>query len=70
MCLEKKDYFSSQFDPEGFGEIPWAEFLNVLNRPEFRQRVDSGKREIFLEKAKNANTPAITYQDFVNVVSY
>ncbi|GJQ71940.1 stet [Trypoxylus dichotomus] len=59
--------FFDKFDPEGFGEIPWAEFLNVLNRPEFRQRVDSGKREIFLEKARNATTPAITYQDFVNV---
>ena len=25
-----------QFDPEGFGEIPWSEFLVVINSDEFK----------------------------------
>ncbi|XP_022916756.1 protein rhomboid isoform X1 [Onthophagus taurus] len=61
--------FFDQFDPEGFGEIPWKEFLKVIERPEFRQRVGSGKREIFQEKGKNATTDSITFQDFVNVMT-
>lgn len=36
---------------------------------EFQHRVNAGKREILLEKARTASTPAITFQDFVNVVS-
>lgn len=61
--------FFDKYDPEGFGEIPWPDLLNAMTDLEFQQRVNSGKREILLEKARNANTAAITFQDFVNVVS-
>ncbi|RZC37746.1 hypothetical protein BDFB_011260 [Asbolus verrucosus] len=58
-----------QYDPEGFGEIPWSDLMAAMSDPEFRHRVGTGKREILLEKARTASTPAITFQDFVNVVS-
>lgn len=58
-----------QYDPEGFGEIPWPELEAALSEPDFIQRIGSGKREVLLEKARSATTPAITFQDFVNVVS-
>lgn len=32
-----------QFDPEGFGEIPWSEFLVVINQEEFRDQVPPEK---------------------------
>ncbi|KAF5289762.1 hypothetical protein FQA39_LY03679 [Lamprigera yunnana] len=60
--------FFDQFDREGFGEIPWPDLISALGQPEFRQRVGTGKRERLLEKARTATTPAITFQDFVNVV--
>ena len=34
-----------QFDPEGFGEIPWSEFLVVINQEEFKDQVPPGKIE-------------------------
>jgi hypothetical protein len=58
-----------QYDPEGFGEIPWDDFLEVLNKPEFIAEVDVHKRDILLERAQERSTTAITFQDFVNVVS-
>jgi hypothetical protein len=58
-----------QYDPEGFGEIPWDDFLEVLNNPEFVAEVDANKRDILLERAQERTTTAITFQDFVNVVS-
>lgn len=58
-----------QYDPEGFGEIPWPDLIKALSQPEFVQRIGAGKRDILLEKARIATTPAITFQDFVNVVS-
>ncbi|XP_044760040.1 protein rhomboid isoform X1 [Coccinella septempunctata] len=61
--------FFDEYDREGFGEIPWDYFLTVMNDVEFCQRVSPGKREILLEKSKNATTPAITFQDFVNVMT-
>ncbi|KAJ8957407.1 hypothetical protein NQ318_004887 [Aromia moschata] len=61
--------FFDKYDPEGFGEIPWPDFVNAMSDPEFRQRVNTGKREILLEKARISTTQAITFQDFVNVVS-
>ncbi|VEN60786.1 unnamed protein product, partial [Callosobruchus maculatus] len=60
--------FFDKYDPEGFGEIPWPDFLEAMSDPEFRERVNTGKREILLEKYRTANTAAITFQDFVNVV--
>ncbi|XP_018318966.1 uncharacterized protein LOC108732591 isoform X2 [Agrilus planipennis] len=56
-----------KYDKEGFGEIPWPDLIVALDQPEFRQRVGSGKREILLDKARSATTPAITFQDFVNL---
>jgi rhomboid-related protein 1/2/3 len=61
--------FALQYDPEGFGEIPWDDFLEVLNNPEFTAEVDANKRDILLERAQERSTTAITFQDFVNVVS-
>ncbi|KAK5640852.1 hypothetical protein RI129_009399 [Pyrocoelia pectoralis] len=61
--------FFDQFDREGFGEIPWPDLVTVLGQPEFRQRVGTGKSEVLLEKARTATTPAITFQDFVNVMT-
>jgi hypothetical protein len=58
-----------QYDPEGFGEIPWDDFLEVLNNPEFIAEVDANKRDMLLERAQERSTTAITFQDFVNVVS-
>ncbi|KYB25800.1 hypothetical protein TcasGA2_TC034043 [Tribolium castaneum] len=62
--------FFDKYDPEGFGEIPWGDLISAMSDPEFRHRVGTGKREILLEKARSATTPAITFQDFVNVVSF
>ncbi|KAG5867790.1 hypothetical protein JTB14_002762 [Gonioctena quinquepunctata] len=59
--------FFDKYDPEGFGEIPWPDFINSMNDSEFRQRVNTGKREILMEKSRTSNTHAITFQDFVNV---
>ncbi|XP_050295712.1 protein rhomboid [Anthonomus grandis grandis] len=61
--------FFDKFDPEGFGEILWPDFLNAMDNPEFRERVNTGKRQILLDKARTATTPSITFQDFVNVMT-
>uniref|UniRef100_T1J9T3 Peptidase S54 rhomboid domain-containing protein n=1 Tax=Strigamia maritima TaxID=126957 RepID=T1J9T3_STRMM len=58
-----------KFDPEGFGEIPWPDFLCALSSPEFQSEVDPKKRELLAEKAEQSKTNAITFQDFVNVMS-
>lgn len=68
-CIAVHYTFFSQYDPEGFGEIPWPDLVEALAQPEFQQRVGAGKREVLLDKARTATTPAITFQDFVNVVS-
>lgn len=62
-------YLRFQFDPEGFGEIPWEDFEQVLKSPDFMAEVDDNKREILAERAHEGKTSAITFQDFVNVVS-
>lgn len=66
-------YISLKFDPEGFGEIIVDEFINALKSPEFVSQVPMNKRELLLERAKNAKSPTgpgyVTFQDFVNVVS-
>lgn len=61
--------FSPQFDLEGFGEIPWPDFRNALVHPEFVAAVDLHKREQLAAKSLTPTTTAITFQDFVNVVS-
>ncbi|CAH3900365.1 unnamed protein product [Pieris brassicae] len=57
------------FDPEGFGEILWPDFLQTLQHPDFIAQVPHHKREILLDKAKSSSSPSITFQEFVNVVS-
>ncbi|GAB6033655.1 hypothetical protein CHUAL_013717 [Chamberlinius hualienensis] len=58
-----------KFDPEGFGEIPWDDFLLALESPEFQSEVEPNKRELLANKARERKTTAITFQDFVNVMS-
>lgn len=58
-----------QYDPEGFGEIPWNDFLMLLNSSDFVKFISQEKRDILLERARQSNTSAITFQDFVNIVS-
>jgi len=60
-----------RFDPEGFGEIPWEEFLVVLATPEFCEAVPSEKIDVLLEKfhQNSSTSSAITFQEFVNVMS-
>ena len=40
-----------QFDPEGFGEIPWSEFLVVMNQEEFKSQVPEEKIDSLIELA-------------------
>ncbi|XP_013142945.1 PREDICTED: uncharacterized protein LOC106106832 [Papilio polytes] len=57
-----------RFDPEGFGEIPWPDFLQTLQNPDFISQVPPHKHEILLDKARSATSDAITFQEFVNVI--
>lgn len=58
-----------KFDPEGFGEIPREDFLQALTSPEWRAEIPVNKRDILLTRVKESLADAITFQDFVNVVS-
>ncbi|CAK9815946.1 hypothetical protein ANTPLA_LOCUS8823 [Anthophora plagiata] len=58
-----------KFDPEGFGEIPMEDFLAALKSPEWKTEIPSNKRDILLSRAKESHVQAVTFQDFVNVVS-
>ncbi|KAK2585839.1 hypothetical protein KPH14_010433 [Odynerus spinipes] len=58
-----------KFDPEGFGEIPLEDFLVALKSAEWKAEIPANKRDILLARAKEAKVDAITFQDFVNVVS-
>ena len=40
-----------QFDPEGFGEIPWSEFLVVINQKEFKDEVPPEKIDSLIDLA-------------------
>jgi hypothetical protein len=91
--------YSTQFDPEGFGESPWEDFGRALRSPEFRQHIEPHKIQQLEEKFhlqqqldkeqednksgcsgggggghhdddRPSRTSAITFQDFVNVVSF
>lgn len=62
----------SQFDPEGFGEIPVDDFIESLKSQEFLANVPPNKRDILYDralKAKSSQAESISFQDFVNVVS-
>ncbi|CAN7988600.1 unnamed protein product, partial [Ixodes hexagonus] len=65
----RRNLILNDFDPEGFGEIPWTDFLAALENPEFLQQVGPAKREILTAKAHRSRTSAITFDDFVAVVS-
>ncbi|VVC44262.1 Hypothetical protein CINCED_3A014559 [Cinara cedri] len=58
-----------KYDPEGFGEIPWNDFLMLLNSSDFVKLISQEKRDVFIERARQSNTTAITFQDFVNIMS-
>ncbi|EZA48792.1 hypothetical protein DMN91_004765 [Ooceraea biroi] len=58
-----------KFDPEGFGEIPLEDFVAALRSPEWRVEIPANKRDILLTRAKESRVQAVTFQDFVNVVS-
>jgi hypothetical protein len=60
-----------QFDPEGFGEILWPEFILALHSPQFRETIEPGKLQLLEEMAfvESRNSTAITFQHFLNIVS-
>ncbi|KAL1483125.1 hypothetical protein MTO96_002195 [Rhipicephalus appendiculatus] len=66
----RRSLLLNDFDPEGFGEIPWSDFLRALETPEFCQAVGPAKREILTAKAHRSLTSAITFDDFVAVESF
>ncbi|KAK7601328.1 hypothetical protein V9T40_008769 [Parthenolecanium corni] len=66
LCDKWRQLFD-KYDPEGFGEIPWDDFVEVLKTPEFVAEVAPNKRDILAERAQERKTPAITFQDFVNI---
>jgi hypothetical protein len=43
MYQDKWRNLFDQFDPEGFGEIPWTDFFCVLARPEFKAQGKRGR---------------------------
>uniref|UniRef100_A0A1A9V415 EF-hand domain-containing protein n=1 Tax=Glossina austeni TaxID=7395 RepID=A0A1A9V415_GLOAU len=71
LLRDKWKLLFDMFDPEGFGEITVDEFINALKSPEFITQVPMNKRELLVERAKKAKSPAgpgyVTFQDFVNV---
>lgn len=72
FCRNKSRFYLSfilQFDPEGFGEIPVEDFLAALRSPEWKTEIPANKRDILLARAKESRAQAVTFQDFVNVVS-
>ncbi|XP_043280594.1 protein rhomboid-like isoform X1 [Venturia canescens] len=58
-----------RFDPEGFGEIPLEDFLEALKSAEWRAEIPANKRDILLIRVKESRMQAVTFQDFVNVMS-
>ncbi|XP_046449667.1 rhomboid-related protein 2-like [Daphnia pulex] len=96
LLTDKWRQLFDQFDPEGFGEIPWEDFGRALRSPEFRQHIEPHKIQQLEEKfhlqqqqldkdqednrsgcsggghhddRPTSRTTAITFQDFVNVMS-
>ncbi|KAI9563183.1 putative rhomboid-related protein 3-like [Daphnia sinensis] len=100
LLTDKWRQLFDQFDPEGFGEIPWEDFGRALRSAEFRQHIEPHKIQQLEEKfhlqqqldneqeednksgcsggghhgdrpsrPSEYRTSAITFQDFVNVMS-
>lgn len=43
--------------------------MTALNSPEWKAEIPINKRDILLTRAKESRVQAVTFQDFVNVVS-
>lgn len=43
--------------------------MTALNSPEWKAEIPTNKRDILLTRAKESRVQAVTFQDFVNVVS-
>ncbi|OQR66554.1 hypothetical protein BIW11_14074, partial [Tropilaelaps mercedesae] len=69
VLLQKWRQLFDKFDPEGFGEIPWEDFLRALETPELEENIDCTKRELFRLKAQDRRTNAITFDDFIAVMT-
>ena len=52
MLMSCFDCLYTQFDPEGFGEIPWEDFERALRSPEFRQHIAPHKLEQLEQKLR------------------
>ncbi|KAL1452881.1 hypothetical protein WDU94_007067 [Cyamophila willieti] len=68
LLADKWRQLFDKYDSEGFGEIPWDDFIEVLKTPDFIQAITPNKRDILLDRALERKTTAITFQDFVNIV--
>lgn len=68
--LQKWRQLFDKFDPEGFGEILWEDFLRALDSAEFEESIDCTKRELFRLKAQDRRTNAITFDEFIAVVCF
>lgn len=66
--LQKWRQLFDKFDPEGFGEILWEDFLRALDSADFEEGIDCTKRELFRLKAQDRRTNAITFDEFIAVV--
>lgn len=45
------------------------DFLAALKSPEWKTEIPPNKRDILLTRTKESRVEAVTFQDFVNVVS-
>lgn len=52
-----------QYDPEGFGEIPWVDFLKALKTPELQSHIPSNKRDV---SQKLMRSFYIVYFNYIN----
>lgn len=71
LVCDKWRVLFDQFDPEGFGEIPWPDFIKALRSKEFQEKVQPGKIQLLNDLALvySLHSTAITFQHFVNIVS-
>lgn len=61
-----------KFDREGFGEITWSDFRVALRSNDFQLAIEPGKLQLLedLARVHSKQTNSITFQLFVNIVSY
>lgn len=58
-----------KYDDQRKGEIKMADFLRILEEPEFQEEVDPHKMEILRLKTTENLMSTISYQEFINIVS-